>query len=187
MEAGQAHVVDASLRPGQPDTSEYFQRLLADQGVTCSMSRRGECWDNAEMESFFSTLKIERVFRSRYKTRDEGRADSHLSPKSERWIKRVGPLRLSLKTTAFQIELFNIICPKPTSAPSNSMPDSGHSKGLQRLQCWGDSLLGKGAGTVYGYQVTQISFLNPTSISQKDSGRQLPVSFFSFWTNSMKS
>ena len=49
--------------------------LLADQGITCSMSRRGECWDNAAMESFFSTLKIERVFRSRYKTRDDARAD----------------------------------------------------------------------------------------------------------------
>lgn len=60
---------------GSQYTSEDFQRLLADQGITCSMSRRGECWDNAAMESFFSTLKIERVFRSRYKTRDEARAD----------------------------------------------------------------------------------------------------------------
>ena len=56
-------------------TSEDFQRLLVKQGITCSMSRRGECWDNAAMESFFSTLKIERVFRSRYKTRDEARAE----------------------------------------------------------------------------------------------------------------
>ena len=56
-------------------TSEDFQRLLSDQGITCSMSRKGECWDNAAMESFFSTLKIERVHRRRYKTRDEVRAD----------------------------------------------------------------------------------------------------------------
>ena len=56
-------------------TSEDFQRLLADQGITCSMSRRAECWDNAVMESFFSTLKIERVFRSKYKIRDEARTD----------------------------------------------------------------------------------------------------------------
>ena len=56
-------------------TSEDFQRLLADQGITCGMSRRAECWDNAAIESFFSTLKIERVFRSKYKTRDEARAD----------------------------------------------------------------------------------------------------------------
>ena len=39
------------------------------------MRRRGECWDNASVESFFSTLKIERVFCSKYKTRDETRAD----------------------------------------------------------------------------------------------------------------
>ena len=56
-------------------TSEHFQQLLKEQGINCGMSRRGECWDNAAMESFFSTLKIERVFRSRYKTRDEARAD----------------------------------------------------------------------------------------------------------------
>jgi putative transposase len=62
------------LEPGQY-TSEDFQRLLADQGITCSMSRRGDCWDNAAMESFFSTLKIERIHRHRYATRDEMRAD----------------------------------------------------------------------------------------------------------------
>ena len=56
-------------------TSEDFQRLLVDQGITCGMSRREECWGNAVMERFFSTLKIERVFRSNYKTRDEARAD----------------------------------------------------------------------------------------------------------------
>jgi putative transposase len=60
---------------GSQYTSEDFQRLLADQGITCSMSRRGDCWDNAAMESFFSTLKIERIHRKRYATRDEMRAD----------------------------------------------------------------------------------------------------------------
>ncbi len=60
---------------GSQYTSEDFQRLLADQGVTCSMSRRGDCWDNAAMESFFSTLKRERVYRRQYATRDEARAD----------------------------------------------------------------------------------------------------------------
>ena len=57
---------------GSQYTSEDFQRLLADQGVTCSMSRRGDCWDNAAMESFFSTLKRERVYRRQYATRDQG-------------------------------------------------------------------------------------------------------------------
>jgi len=60
---------------GSQYTSEDFQRLLADQGITCSMSRRGDCWDNAAMESFFSTLKIERIHRQRYATRDAMRAD----------------------------------------------------------------------------------------------------------------
>lgn len=60
---------------GSQYTSEDFQRLLADQGIACSMSRRGDCWDNAAMESFFSTLKIERVHRHRYQRRDEARAD----------------------------------------------------------------------------------------------------------------
>jgi putative transposase len=49
--------------------------LLAAQGVTCSMSRKGDCWDNAAIESFFSTLKRERVYRRQYATRDQARAD----------------------------------------------------------------------------------------------------------------
>jgi transposase InsO family protein len=40
-------------------TSEQFQRLIADNGVDCSMSRSGNVWDNAAMESFFSSLKTE--------------------------------------------------------------------------------------------------------------------------------
>ena len=38
-------------------TSEQVQRLMADNGVVCSMSRSGNVWDNAAMESFFSSLK----------------------------------------------------------------------------------------------------------------------------------
>jgi len=60
---------------GSQYTSEDFQRLLADQGITCSMGRRGDCWDNAAMESFFSTMKTERTSRRRYVRRDEARAD----------------------------------------------------------------------------------------------------------------
>ena len=56
-------------------TSEQFQRLMADNGVVCSMSRSGNVWDNAAMESFFSTLKTERTGRKTYRTRDEARAD----------------------------------------------------------------------------------------------------------------
>ena len=39
------------------------------------MSRRGDCWDNAAMESFFATLKVERVYRRHYRTREEAKAD----------------------------------------------------------------------------------------------------------------
>ena len=60
---------------GSQYTSEAFQRLLSAQGITCSMSRRGDCWDNAAMESFFSSLKTERVDRKQYTTRDDARAD----------------------------------------------------------------------------------------------------------------
>jgi len=60
---------------GSQYTSDTFQRLLAEHGIECSMSRRGDCWDNAAMESFFSTLKTERLNRRMYRTRDEVRAD----------------------------------------------------------------------------------------------------------------
>ena len=44
-------------------------------GVVCSMSRSGNCWDNAAMDSFFSSLKTERTTRRIYRTRDEAKAD----------------------------------------------------------------------------------------------------------------
>ena len=60
---------------GSQYTSEPFQRLLADHGVTCSMSRAGNCWDNAAMESVFSSLKTERTAAKTYRTRDQAKAD----------------------------------------------------------------------------------------------------------------
>ena len=60
---------------GSQYTSEPFQRLMADHGIACSMSRSGNVWDNAAMESFFSSLKIERIRRRIYRTRDDARAD----------------------------------------------------------------------------------------------------------------
>ena len=44
---------------GSQYTSEQFQHLMADHGITCSMSQSGNVWDNAAMESFFSMLKTE--------------------------------------------------------------------------------------------------------------------------------
>jgi putative transposase len=60
---------------GSQYTSEQFQRLMADNGIVCSMSRSGNVWDNAAMESFFSSLKTERVARKVYRTRDEAKSD----------------------------------------------------------------------------------------------------------------
>jgi hypothetical protein len=60
---------------GSQYTSEQFQKLMADHGVVCSMGRSGNVWDNAAMESFFSSLKTERVERKTYRPRDEARVD----------------------------------------------------------------------------------------------------------------
>ena len=55
--------------------SAAFQAKLAEYGMRCSMSRKGDCWDNAPTESFFNSLKNERIHGSRYRTRAEARAD----------------------------------------------------------------------------------------------------------------
>jgi len=80
-------LVMAIWRRGKPDallhhsdqgsqyTSEQFRTLMKDNGVTCSMSRSGNVWDNAAMESFFSTLKTERTDRKVYRSRNQARAD----------------------------------------------------------------------------------------------------------------
>ena len=60
---------------GSPYCSHDFQKQLAEYGMLASMSRKGNCWDNATSESFFNSLKNERVHGSRYETRDEARAD----------------------------------------------------------------------------------------------------------------
>jgi putative transposase len=50
-----------------------YQNLLDMSGMTPSMSRKGDCWDNAPMESFFSTLKTELIFHERFATREEAK------------------------------------------------------------------------------------------------------------------
>jgi putative transposase len=55
--------------------SDDFQALLKTNGITCSMSDKGSCYDNAVVESFFASLKRERTNRRKYQTRDEARAD----------------------------------------------------------------------------------------------------------------
>jgi transposase InsO family protein len=59
---------------GSQYAGEHYRRLLARHGLVCSMSRKGNCWDNAAMESFFATLKRELVHGEDYRTRAEVRA-----------------------------------------------------------------------------------------------------------------
>jgi transposase InsO family protein len=54
---------------GSQYASDHYRRLLAAHGIECSMSRRGDCWDNAPMESFFASLKKELVHHEDYQTR----------------------------------------------------------------------------------------------------------------------
>ena len=67
-------VVVHSDRGGQYASGDY-QALLETQGFLCSMSRKGDCYDNAAMESFFHSLKVEQVNGCRYRTREEAKAD----------------------------------------------------------------------------------------------------------------
>jgi putative transposase len=59
---------------GSQYASEHYQLLLARHGITCSMSRRADCWDNAPMESFFASLKKELIHDADFATRAEARA-----------------------------------------------------------------------------------------------------------------
>jgi transposase InsO family protein len=60
---------------GSQYASGAYQDLLASRGIIPSMSRKGDCWDNAPMESFFHTLKVELVHHRDYRTREEARGD----------------------------------------------------------------------------------------------------------------
>jgi len=55
--------------------SDDYQALLKQHGIICSVSGTGSCYDNAVVESFFASLKRERIKRRKYRTRDDARAD----------------------------------------------------------------------------------------------------------------
>ena len=59
---------------GSQYASDDYRHLLQSHGIDCSMSGKGDCWDNAAMESFFATLKTELVNHEDYATREEARA-----------------------------------------------------------------------------------------------------------------
>lgn len=60
---------------GSQYASREYQQTLESYGMRCSMSRKGDCWDNAAVESFFHSLKTEWIQDTVYHTRDEARAD----------------------------------------------------------------------------------------------------------------
>ena len=69
-----AGLLHHSDRGSQYASGEY-QRVLAHHGIVCSMSRRGDCWDNAVAESFFATLKVELVHDAAWATRAVARPE----------------------------------------------------------------------------------------------------------------
>ena len=59
---------------GSQYADKLFRQLLKDHGMKCSMSRKGDCWDNAVVESFNATIKTELIHRTKWITREEARA-----------------------------------------------------------------------------------------------------------------
>jgi len=60
---------------GSQYASELYQLLLLKNGILCSMSGKGNCWDNAVMESFYRTLKVELIYQHKYETRRQAQSD----------------------------------------------------------------------------------------------------------------
>jgi transposase InsO family protein len=60
---------------GSQYASGLYQKTIKEHGFICSMSRKGNCWDNAPSESFFHTLKVELVHHRRYRTREAAKQD----------------------------------------------------------------------------------------------------------------
>jgi len=58
---------------GSQYAATNYQKLLCDNNIVCSMSRKGDCWDNAAMESFFHTLKVEAIHWQSFETREQAK------------------------------------------------------------------------------------------------------------------
>jgi len=58
---------------GSQYTASSYRNMLNELGMICSMSRKGECHDNAVAESFFHSLKVELIYHNQFKTRIEAR------------------------------------------------------------------------------------------------------------------
>ena len=81
-EAGLLHHSDR----GSQYASADYRKLLEENGCTCSMSRKGNCWDNAPVESFFATLKKELIHGRGFATRAQ--AQSEIFEFIEVWYNR---------------------------------------------------------------------------------------------------
>jgi len=60
---------------GSQYASELYQLHLLKHGILCSMSGKGNCWDNACMESFYRTIKVELIYQNTYQTRRQAQRD----------------------------------------------------------------------------------------------------------------
>lgn len=77
MALGRQNLIQGELMShsdrGSQYASEEYRKRLESLKITASMSRKGNCWDNAFAESFFATIKKELIYRSEYKTREEAK------------------------------------------------------------------------------------------------------------------
>lgn len=92
---------------GSPYASDTYRRALSKLGIVASMSRKGDCWDNAVAESFFATLKVELVDDARYETRAAAHASiadyvEHFYNRVRRHsrLRYVSPIEFELKAEA---------------------------------------------------------------------------------------
>jgi len=111
--AGRHHVPPGLVHHtdrGSPYASEEYRHALADYSMLASMSRKGDCWDNAVSESFFATLRAELVDYERYPTR--GAAERSIGDYIERfynlerlhsYLDYVSPVEFELKAQTHQI------------------------------------------------------------------------------------
>jgi len=58
---------------GSQYASKAYQQLLIQSGIICSMSRKGNCWDNSVMESFFRSLKVECIYQQKFTEREQAK------------------------------------------------------------------------------------------------------------------
>ena len=104
--AGLVHHTDR----GSPYASADYRAALAARGMVASMSRRGNCWDNAPSESFFATLRVELVDDERYATRAAATAsigdyieNFYNTERLHSFLDYVSPIRFELKARVAEI------------------------------------------------------------------------------------